>query len=184
MHQLIDLLRFSRRHACSSIRFAILAGLCCAPLARTISASEEPQQSVRAAKQGVIADGRILISTTCDPKVAKSVLDDPELGIGVIRAFTLVPTEYENWPDRWLPCDGRELNITEFADLAKQLGVGSDGASTFRVPDYSGMICIYPMGDCDSVLVPGVWHSRAPVEEDEVKRGRCREVRWYIRARN
>lgn len=59
--------------------------------------------------------------------------------LGEIRLFPF------NWaPDGWLPCDGRQLNITQYAALWSLLGkqFGGDGQTTFNLPDMRGRVAV------------------------------------------
>lgn len=49
---------------------------------------------------------------------------------------------YPRIPDRWLPCDGRILNIQTHAALSSLLGsqYGGDGRTTFALPDLRGRV--------------------------------------------
>lgn len=57
--------------------------------------------------------------------------------VGELRLFP-----YNQLPKNWVPCDGRLLNIQQYAALYSLLGVafGGDAKTTFGVPDLRGRV--------------------------------------------
>lgn len=57
--------------------------------------------------------------------------------IGTIKIFA-----GDAYPDGWLPCDGRLLNIRDYADLYTIIGTtyGGNGRTTFGLPDLRGRV--------------------------------------------
>jgi microcystin-dependent protein len=55
--------------------------------------------------------------------------------VGEIALFA-----FNKVPENWLPCDGRSLNIQQYAALSSLLGTyyGGDGRTTFNLPDLRG----------------------------------------------
>lgn len=53
---------------------------------------------------------------------------------------------YQFVPQGWLPCDGRQLAITDYPTLYQVIGTvyGGDGSTTFALPDLRGRSAVHP----------------------------------------
>ncbi len=76
-------------------------------------------------------------------------MSDPYVGEIKMVAFNFAPDDYYGW----LPCDGRLLQINQYAALFSLLGTayGGNGTSNFGIPNLNGRMPVgagttYPMG--------------------------------------
>ncbi|MDR3256573.1 MAG: phage tail protein [Endomicrobium sp.] len=58
-----------------------------------------------------------------------------------VPAGTVIAFAGNNVPKGYLPCDGRELDVSRYPDLFKAIGTiyGGNGSTKFKVPDFRGM---------------------------------------------
>lgn len=74
------------------------------------------------------------------------MVDQP--GLGEIRLFA-----YAAVPDGWMPCDGRELSMSQYSNLFGAIGTayGGNGTTTFCLPDLRDNVLVCAGGE----YVPG-----------------------------
>jgi microcystin-dependent protein len=86
--------------------------------------------------------------------------EEDDFMIGQIIDFAGATDKFD--VNKWMPCDGRTLNITDYDELYQIIGTiyGGDGITSFKLPSLNGRVSIgvghtegLPSGDLDTTYV-------------------------------